>query len=59
MGVRVMVKQTSYYTLRKFLTACTVIFVNGWDQDAKEVFMSTFGTQSWEKIQLQHSALVR
>ena len=61
-GDRVMVEQTSYYTLSKLLTACTVIFVSRWDRrshsNAKEVFMSTFGTQSWEKNQLQHSATV-
>lgn len=61
-GDRVMVKQTSYYTLSKLLTPCTVIFVNGWKRgshsNAKEVFMSTYGTQSWQKNQLQNSAIV-
>ena len=60
-GDRVMVKQTSYYTLSKLLTACTVIFVNGWDggshSNAKGGFMSTFGTLSWEKDRLHHSAI--
>lgn len=58
----VMLNQVSHYTLSKLLTACTVIFVKGWDRrshsNVKEAFTSTFGTQSWEKPQLQHSATV-
>lgn len=55
---RVWVKQTSYYTLSKLLTACTVIFVSSCRESyrckARKFLWNLSGTESREKNQLQH-----
>lgn len=54
---RMWVKQTSYYTLSKLLTACTVIFVSScrgsYRCKPKRFLWNLFGTDCWEKNQLR------